>query len=158
MEREEEDDNFKKEISFPQQSDTEYSSTNSEHPIMIHYNDFLLTSEQKQNSSPVSPTLSSSFISTSSLIYHLILVNSPCVPISTVKRIWRSSHPTSMKLCADGGANRLYDSFYRPRGKKDDAQEEGKEQRREDRREDYLPDAIIGDLDSLRSDVREYYE
>jgi thiamine pyrophosphokinase len=41
---------------------------------------------------------------------------------------------TEWKLCADGGANRLFDSFP-----------------------ELLPTAICGDLDSIRKDVKEYY-
>ncbi|KAJ3413488.1 hypothetical protein HDV05_007933 [Chytridiales sp. JEL 0842] len=47
----------------------------------------------------------------------------------------------SVRLCADGGANRLYDGL----------------KNREERLE-FLPDEIRGDLDSLRTDVRQFYE
>ncbi|KAF9815602.1 hypothetical protein IEO21_04462 [Rhodonia placenta] len=56
-----------------------------------------------------------------------------------LKRLWNGC---SWRYCADGGANRLHDprhphpAAYLAR---------------------YLPDLIKGDLDSLRSDVREYY-
>lgn len=44
-----------------------------------------------------------------------------------------------VKICADGGANRLFDSFSAAE------------------RLHYVPDLIKGDLDSLRQDVREFY-
>ncbi|GAV49077.1 hypothetical protein ZYGR_0N04820 [Zygosaccharomyces rouxii] len=46
-----------------------------------------------------------------------------------------------LKVCADGGANRLYELFG------DD----------ESARSRYLPDYIVGDLDSLKEDVKRYY-
>lgn len=50
--------------------------------------------------------------------------------------LWQHS---SVRLCADGAANRLYDSLD------------------ESVRASMLPDLIIGDLDSLRIDVSDYY-
>ncbi|KAF2435197.1 thiamine pyrophosphokinase-like protein 1 [Tothia fuscella] len=70
----------------------------------------------------------------------LIILNQPISTFSTFKRIWNH---TNHRICADGGANRLYDIFS-------DLEEEHRDQ--------YLPDLIIGDLDSLRLDVRRYYE
>jgi len=49
-----------------------------------------------------------------------------------LRMLWRS---TSLRVCADGGANRLYDLAR-----------------------DLVPDAIVGDLDSVRSEVRSFYE
>ncbi|CCE65101.1 hypothetical protein TPHA_0J02800 [Tetrapisispora phaffii CBS 4417] len=46
-----------------------------------------------------------------------------------------------IRICADGGANRLYDFF------EDD----------EELRLKHLPDYIVGDLDSLSDNVKEYY-
>lgn len=64
----------------------------------------------------------------------LVILNSPIrkPPSLLFQRLWDSS---SFRVCADGGANQLHDA-----------------------REDYIPDAIRGDLDSLRQDVRAYYE
>ncbi|CAO3674571.1 unnamed protein product [Umbelopsis ramanniana] len=71
--------------------------------------------------------------------YALIILNQKLNRIDVFKKLWTGA---SYRFCADGGANRLYDAF------KDDL----------DLREKYLPHAIHGDLDSLRKDVREYYE
>jgi len=66
----------------------------------------------------------------------LIILNQPfCLPL--LLRLWNSSQ---WHCCADGGANRLFDSF-------DTAEERNK----------YFPDLIKGDLDSIRPQVREYY-
>ena len=55
---------------------------------------------------------------------------------SRFEHLWRQS---SLRLCADGAANRLHDSFD------------------EVARASMLPDLIAGDLDSLRGDVADYY-
>ncbi|KAF2028346.1 thiamine pyrophosphokinase [Setomelanomma holmii] len=69
----------------------------------------------------------------------LLILNQPITHFDAFARLWKH---TSYRLCADGGANRLFDMF------------EG------DlivQREHYLPNIIHGDLDSLRYDVRVYY-
>ncbi|KAJ7593003.1 thiamine pyrophosphokinase [Mycena floridula] len=65
----------------------------------------------------------------------LIILNQP-FSTCLLSRVWNSS---TWHCCADGGANRLYDVLS------------------ESERSSYLPDLIKGDLDSLRSDVRDYY-
>ncbi|KAK8853328.1 thiamine pyrophosphokinase [Kwoniella newhampshirensis] len=67
----------------------------------------------------------------SSRRYALIIVNQP-IRKDVLDRVWNAAQ---MRLCADGGGNRLYNVD-----------------------KSYLPDMIKGDLDSLRPDVREYYE
>ena len=64
----------------------------------------------------------------------MVILNSPIrkPPSLLFRRLWESS---LFRVCADGGANRLHDSAT-----------------------EYVPDAIRGDLDSLRLDVRAYYE
>ncbi|CAA7267145.1 unnamed protein product [Cyclocybe aegerita] len=67
----------------------------------------------------------------------LIILNQPFLrPL--LDRLWAS---TEWHCCADGGANRLHDSFLDP-----------KERLR------YIPDLIKGDLDSIRPEVRRFYE
>ena len=56
---------------------------------------------------------------------------------SRFNRLWWQS---SVRVCADGAANRLHDSLD------------------EESRVYMLPDLIIGDLDSIRPDVASYYE
>jgi len=70
----------------------------------------------------------------------LILVNSPSMTASTATSLWANFDTI---MCADGGANRLYD------GLAGDGEE--------DRRETFVPHFIKGDLDSLRPDVRAFY-
>uniref|UniRef100_A0A7S2FHH2 Thiamine pyrophosphokinase n=1 Tax=Haptolina brevifila TaxID=156173 RepID=A0A7S2FHH2_9EUKA len=76
----------------------------------------------------------------SPLNFALLMLNvEPRAHARTHKRfehLWRHA---SRRLCADGAANRLYDSLD------------------ESRRGDFLPDLIAGDLDSLRGDVADYY-
>lgn len=64
----------------------------------------------------------------------LVILNSPIrkPPSLLFQRLWDSA---SFRVCADGGANRLHDATN-----------------------EYIPNAIRGDLDSLRQDVRDYYE
>ena len=59
--------------------------------------------------------------------------------------LWES---TTFHVCADGGANRLYDATTLSSNLNDDIREDGI----------LIPDLITGDLDSIRPDVRSYYE
>ncbi|CAM9489681.1 unnamed protein product [Ectocarpus sp. 13 AM-2016] len=54
-----------------------------------------------------------------------------------------------LRVCADGGANRLHDSFGGGGGDVED--------RHRDRAR-FVPDIIVGDLDSLRPEVARFYE
>lgn len=53
----------------------------------------------------------------------------------------------TLRICADGGANRLYDEIPRMTPNEDPRVI----------RERYMPHLITGDLDSLREDVKEFY-
>jgi thiamine pyrophosphokinase len=66
----------------------------------------------------------------------LIILNSPIrkPPSLIFQKLWDLS---SFRVCADGGANQLHDATS---GCKE-----------------YIPDLILGDLDSLREDVRNYF-
>ncbi|GAA5997407.1 thiamine diphosphokinase [Rhodotorula paludigena] len=81
----------------------------------------------------------------------LLILNSP-LPLQPIfRRLWAAA---SVRFCADGGANRLYDRFVK--GK--DRAEEGWDAELDADEDSWLPDLVLGDLDSLRDDVRRYYE
>lgn len=72
--------------------------------------------------------------------YAVLLINTPIPPQlrQAFERLWRNA---TLRICADGAGNRLYDEFG----------------------EDYLPnlkfpDWIVGDLDSIRSEVCAYFQ
>ncbi|KAF2744399.1 thiamine pyrophosphokinase [Sporormia fimetaria CBS 119925] len=69
----------------------------------------------------------------------LVILNQPISNFNVFEQLWRHAR---FRICADGGANRLYDLLNGMSTA---------------RTEDYLPDAVHGDLDSLRADVRDYY-
>ncbi|KAK4999879.1 thiamine pyrophosphokinase [Cryomyces antarcticus] len=69
----------------------------------------------------------------------LLILNQPIEDAETFDRIWQH---TSYRLCADGGANRLYDMVAA---------------KYTSQTLEYLPSIVHGDLDSLRDDVRTYY-
>ncbi|KAF1912809.1 thiamine pyrophosphokinase [Ampelomyces quisqualis] len=69
----------------------------------------------------------------------LLILNQPIAHFDAFARLWRHS---GYRICADGGANRLFDMFQGELATQ---------------RESYLPNVIHGDLDSLRDDVRAYY-
>jgi len=73
----------------------------------------------------------------------LIILNVPISrpPSRVFEHLWDQS---TYRICADGGANRLFDATTV-------SSEEAVPSA-------YLPDKIKGDLDSLRSDVRDHYE
>jgi len=67
------------------------------------------------------------------------------------QRLWES---TSFHVCADGGANRLYDATIKRTHRhhdNDDIVTTTTDSK-------FLPDLITGDLDSLRPNVKSYYE
>lgn len=67
---------------------------------------------------------------------HLVILNSDSFCPKLTTSMWSKCE---IKVCADGGANRLYDSLQ------------------EEMRSEYIPQYIIGDLDSLRTEVKEFY-
>ncbi|KIP05021.1 hypothetical protein PHLGIDRAFT_25280 [Phlebiopsis gigantea 11061_1 CR5-6] len=78
--------------------------------------------------------------------YALIILNQP-FPLSLLQKLWSTTH---WHCCADGGANRLHDVLYDVTSASPSASEA-------DSRPKYLPNLILGDLDSLRDDVKSYY-
>ena len=72
--------------------------------------------------------------------YAVLLINTPIPPQlrQAFERLWQNA---TLRVCADGAGNRLYDEFgedYLPKLK--------------------LPDWIVGDLDSIRPEVCSYFQ
>ncbi|KAI9461697.1 thiamine pyrophosphokinase [Lactarius psammicola] len=87
----------------------------------------------------------------------LIILNQPFSK-SLLSRLW---HASDWRCCADGGANRLHDllSGADDRPTSYVANPLGwLLQPQSTEADKYLPDLLKGDLDSLRDDVRQYYE
>lgn len=61
----------------------------------------------------------------------LIVLNSNSFSTALLNALWISTH---VRICADGGANRLFDLH-----------------------QNLVPDSIVGDLDSIRPHVRDFY-
>ncbi|RPB23367.1 thiamine pyrophosphokinase [Terfezia boudieri ATCC MYA-4762] len=68
--------------------------------------------------------------------YVLLLLNQQIKDITFLKYLWTNA---KFRVCGDGGGNQLYDALD------------------EKQRGAYTPNAICGDLDSLRPEVQEYY-
>ena len=66
----------------------------------------------------------------------LVILNQPITDINLIQ-VWNN---TSVHVCADGGANQLYNYF------EDDNERAG-----------FIPDYIVGDMDSLEKGVADYY-
>ncbi|GAA5946994.1 hypothetical protein JCM3765_002108 [Sporobolomyces pararoseus] len=107
-----------------------------------------------QEERPVQCWDTSTFLgsSTTSKETALIILNTPLPPQSLFKRIWKTAR---VRYCADGGANRLFDRFVKGKGKLEPSEDWTEE---DDREENWLPDLVLGDLDSLRPEVKAYYE
>lgn len=65
----------------------------------------------------------------------LILLNQSFAKLNLI-RFWKA---TELHICADGGANRLYDFFS------------------DSTRDNFIPEFITGDFDSIRDEVKQYY-
>lgn len=79
----------------------------------------------------------------------IIILNGPHLELDVLNLVWPSSlgDPAYPVVCADGGANLLYDISHSPSKLQD-----------KNRTTDRLPSHIVGDLDSIRNEVRAYYE
>ena len=84
----------------------------------------------------------------------LIILNQPFSK-ALLRRLW---HATDWHCCADGGANRLHDILNGDSGEAIDTTTTMTASAAADGVDDYLPDLLKGDLDSVREDVRRYYE
>ena len=93
--------------------------------------------------SPLLPRTSSDGSTTA-----MVILNTPIAkpPSTLFEKLWESS---TFHICADGGANRLYEATKDiPTGNDNDD---------DNHNNPYIPNAIRGDLDSLQPHVREYY-
>ena len=90
---------------------------------------------------PYSSSLSSSPSSAETTLTAFVILNAPISqpPSPLFQRLWNACN---FRVCADGGANRLYQATLNLNI---------------DRDHHYFPDLIRGDLDSLHERVREYY-
>ncbi len=66
-------------------------------------------------------------------------------------KLWNIS---SYKVCADGGANRLYDVTYKKVLSNDNTNNNNEKSNHQE----YIPDLIKGDLDSVHENIQEYYK
>jgi uncharacterized Rossmann fold enzyme len=125
---------FAKESTFPRYNLFKSRKMQEEIAVTekVHCNDFLHFLFD-------SATTTSSLPSTSTVprVSCLIIINSPSVDFNIVEKLWKH---TDIKICADGGANRLFTGI------------------KHDQRKDFIPNYIVGDLDSLENHVRDYYQ
>ncbi|KAJ0054376.1 hypothetical protein Pint_00990 [Pistacia integerrima] len=96
--------------------------------VMIHSSTFLLPT----NSSDTHP----------SLTYALILLNQRLPRFAPL--LWNHAQ---LRVCADGGANRVYDDFPQLLPHEDASHVRNR----------YKPDLIKGDMDSIRTEVLDFY-
>lgn len=68
---------------------------------------------------------------------HLLILNQPIPSFEILTKMWNSCN---LKVCADGGANRLFQTFTSVTD-----------------RIKYKPDYIVGDLDSIKAEILEFY-
>lgn len=85
----------------------------------------------------------------------MVILNSPIAnpPSPIFQTLWNLS---SFRICADGGANRLYDATVFLHHQNHHELYDGLNHR--DIHETYIPNAICGDLDSLDMSIKEYYK
>ncbi|KAG5561142.1 hypothetical protein RHGRI_004230 [Rhododendron griersonianum] len=96
--------------------------------VITHSSTFLLPSIPTHNGPP--PT------------YALVLLNQPLPRFTPL--LWRHAQ---LRICADGGANRVYDELPQLLPHEDVP----------DLRNRYKPDIIKGDMDSVRQEVKDFY-
>ncbi|XP_078156652.1 thiamine pyrophosphokinase 3-like [Carex rostrata] len=94
--------------------------------VMTHASTFLLLQQ------PDGPALT----------YSLVVLNQPLPRFTPL--LWNRAQ---VRICADGGANRVYDDILELFPDQDSSEV----------RLRYTPDVIIGDLDSIRDDVKAFY-
>ncbi|KAJ7546675.1 hypothetical protein O6H91_08G050200 [Diphasiastrum complanatum] len=116
-----------------------------EAPVMHHYSDFWGNSSSACRGTAdreASGCFAHPHDDCASSSYVLIIVN--CRLPDFTASLWTKAR---LHVCADGGANRLYHELPKLFQSEDASTV----------RERFIPDAIIGDLDSIDPDVREFY-
>ncbi|KGN44926.1 thiamine pyrophosphokinase 1 isoform X1 [Cucumis sativus] len=103
--------------------------------VLFHSSDFLLPSPSSSSSSSLPDRRRSS-------TYALVLLNQRLPKFTPL--LWKHAQ---LRLCADGGANRVFDEFPLMFPHLDAL----------DVRNSYKPDVIRGDMDSIRTEVLEFY-
>jgi thiamine pyrophosphokinase len=113
------------------------STTTSNNGNTLHFTSPLLLDQNKNGKSKPPRTA-------------LIILNSPIArpPSPLFEELWKRS---DIRICADGGANRLYDATLLQKNSQELSSSSSSSQ-------DYIPDRIKGDLDSLLPHVRDYYD
>ncbi|XP_062198501.1 thiamine pyrophosphokinase 2 isoform X2 [Phragmites australis] len=97
--------------------------------VMVHSSSFLLPKLHQPAKTPVKN-------------YALVVLNQHLPRF--MPRLW--THAKS-RICADGGANRIFDEMFQMINDQD----------QESTRNRYVPDIIEGDMDSIRPEVKLYY-
>ncbi|CAM9452148.1 unnamed protein product [Choristocarpus tenellus] len=105
-------------------------------PLKDHRNHFLFSGNAR-SSIPDGAVLDTSDIEDSPLALVVLNTERDRESREILRHLWSQA---SLRLCADGGANRLYDSLE------------------EADRTSFVPDVIVGDLDSLRPEVCSFYQ
>lgn len=82
----------------------------------------------------------------------LVILNGPSLSYKLLSLVWpRVDSTTNCPIvCADGGANLLYDTTKSYRDNSEEGRSRGLEE--------WIPSHIVGDLDSLRPEVQQWYE
>lgn len=111
-------------------------------PLFAHHNQFLTSPHEKTAGGsqdfprwPASLSLCE-FKDKENPEYVLVVLNGPIGDDERFEKLFKNA---SLVVCADGGSNRLYDWA-------------------QDNREHFKPDLLLGDLDSARKEVRDFYE
>ncbi|CAM9288548.1 unnamed protein product [Ascophyllum nodosum] len=117
-------------------SSSQLSSLAQGFPLKRHRNTFLFPRQKTTKSDAECPTGDKD----GPLALVVLNTTADAESKDLLRQIWARA---GLRICADGGANRLHDSF--------DADPPGE-------RERYVPDMIVGDLDSLRPEVAAFYE
>ena len=85
----------------------------------------------------------------------LVILNQPIENLDLLCHVWGRCR---IRVCADGGANRLYDALGSVGADRRSSFVGGPHRRApSELTANQLPNAVCGDLDSLRPDVRKYY-